>query len=190
MHKIVIFAGPSAIGKSFAAQQLMALFPDRFGRVLVYTTRQQRASEAKVRDRMFVFPEQFDDMVKQGHFAVHKHFAGNRYGYHKDDLVATDKHLVVDLPPSFLPDFLDHANITTIGLQAPANYQPLLDTRMQARGDSREVRDKRQAVIKQDIRDLAALHHVIHQHGKVFVVQDDKTIPDQVIPWLIQQLRL
>jgi guanylate kinase len=188
-HKIVLIVGPSAIGKSFMAQTLMGMFPDLFLRVHVYTTRQKRGSESEVTDRIFVSKDEFKDMVKQQRFCVYKHFAGNWYGYHKNEFESIQKHLIVDLPPFFLPDFLKYKNVIIVGLQAPPYHEAFLNQRMQSRGDSPQVRQARTPFIQRDIQDLAALSALVNKHGKTFQIENNQTIPDTVIPWVIRRLR-
>ena len=190
MTAVLIFLGPSAIGKSFAANTLISMFPDRFARVKVYTTRDKRGSEKQASDRVFVSPEEFERMTHRGDFSINELFAGNRYGIRTDDLMPTDRHLIADAPPQWLPQFLAYKNVVFVGLQAPRDYWDFLDARMQTRGDSREIRNTRRSQIEADMLDLERLAPLINKYGKVFRVQDDRTVPGTVIPWIIENIGL
>ena len=190
MPVILIFVGPSAIGKSFAASTLIDMFPAQFARVKVYTTRQKRQSESSTSDRVFVSAEEFEQMAGHGDFRVNEHFAGNQYGIRKDDLEPVDQHLIVDAPPRWLTQFLPNQNVVIVGLQAPLDFWPLLDGRMKARGDSPNARTIRRSHIETDIQDLERLSTLLNKYGKAFQIKDDRTIHDTVIPWIILKLGL
>jgi guanylate kinase len=185
---ITIFIGPSGIGKSFAIASLVRMFPGQFACVKVYTNRQPRSSESQVIDRAFVSSEEFERMVQANEFVMHEYFGGNRYGYRAIDFESNNKHLILNAPPFFLPKLLQNKEMIVVGLQAPPNYKALLDTRMQARGDSPKARAARQPFIERDIQDINNILPLINKHGGVFLVEDDSTIPDEVIPWLIARL--
>lgn len=190
MPAILIFVGPSAIGKSFAASMLSGMFPDHFARVRVYTTRRKRGSEQHTSDRVFLSAEEFEQMARCGEFSINERFAGNQYGIRKDDLKLTDHYLIADAPPQWLPQFLPYEDAVFIGLQACHDYWTLLDARMKARGDSREIRSTRKSRIETDIQDLERLSPFVNRYGKVFQVKDDRTVPDIVVPWIIKRLGL
>ncbi len=188
MAAVVIFIGPSGIGKSFAASMLINSFPDRFARAKVYTTRRKRSSEDRPGDRIFVSQEQFDHMAQNNDFGLVEHFAGNWYGYRKADLEPADRHLIANAPPAWLPQLLHHSHVVVIGLQAPPDYWVLLDARMEARGDSLQSRNIRKTHIEKDIQDLEKLRPLVNRNGKIFEIKDDNTVPDKVIPWIIKTL--
>lgn len=185
MHRLFLILGPSGIGKSFALNAILASFPDHFDRLNVYTTRPMRASETSVSDRIFVSKEQFERMVSDGQFGAHYHFAGNWYGYRKQDLTPAGKHVITNAPPFTLPLFMQYDNLVPIGLQAPAHYSDFLRIRIEARGDSFSTR---KSFIERDIQDLEAIRHHIDRRGKIFEVKDDSTISTELIPWVTEQL--
>jgi len=146
-------------------------------------------SETERGDRAFVSEEQFEQMVRSGQLRIDEYFAGNRYGYHADDLKPAGRHLITNAPPFFVPKFLGLEGLLVVGLQAPAHYGAFLETRMKARGDSEESRQVRRTFIERDIRDLEALRPQLGSHGKIFEVTDDQTIPAEVIPWIMRRLK-
>ncbi|HSX15880.1 MAG TPA: hypothetical protein VLF40_03765 [Candidatus Saccharimonadales bacterium] len=189
MYSTIVIVGPSAIGKTFAVERLMAVWPELFACVRVHTTRPMRTSETERGDRVFVSDDAFERMVQSGELAIHERFAGNRYGYRADDLKPAGRHLITNAPPFFVPKFLGLEGLLVVGLQAPADYSDLLEARMKVRGDSEESRRVRRAFIERDIQDLEALRPQIAGRGKVFEVTDDQTIPTKVIPWILERLK-
>lgn len=63
--RIVVLAGPSAVGKSTIVQRLRAEIPDLYFSVSM-TTRQPRAGEENGKDYFFVTREEFDAKIADG----------------------------------------------------------------------------------------------------------------------------
>lgn len=190
MPKLLILAGPSAVGKSYTASALVHMFPDKFAYARVHTTRVERQQENRSNERIFISDEVFQTMVQNDEFFAFESFAGYLYGYSKSQLQPRGKHVIVDVSPYLLPEFTAHNTALIIGLQAPEDYTELSEKRMQQRGDSMTIRKARRPFIERDIEALANLRPFIDQHGKFFQIQDNSTVPDQVVPWIIEHLEL
>jgi guanylate kinase len=190
MRKLLVLAGPSAIGKSYTARTLVESFPDDFAYAPVHTTRPRRTVENRAAERIFVSDEVFRRMAQDGAFFAHEAFAGFFYGYSMEHLRPTDKHLVIDISPYLLPGLTQHSDVVFVGMQAPPSFRELSEERMIERGDSDKIRDARHPFIERDIRDLDTLRPLIDQYGKLFYVQDNDTVPSQIIPWVRQTLNL
>ena len=180
-----VFAGPSAVGKTYTADLLMRLYPDKFEQAKVYTTRTPRTNEV-ASDRIFVSSEEFEKLAHAGKFLIHDDFGGNRYGFDRSSLYPGDKHLLVNTWLSPLPQFSSIPHIIIVGMQAPNDWQKILVPRMKSRGDSPETIEKRLQLISKDNSDLQKNMTLVNQHGKLFTIRDDKTIPDEIVPWLEQ----
>lgn len=181
--KTFLFAGPSAIGKTYIADQLMKLYPGKFEQAKLYTTRVPRAGEVAT-DRIFVSSEEFEAKTQAGSFIVHDEFGGNLYGFDHSSLYPVQKHLLVNAWPWLVPQFSELKHTVIVGMQAPENWQTMLVLRMKQRGDSTGTTKKRLKLIVKDVADLEAHKDIIKRHGRFFVIENDRTIPDEILPWI------
>ena len=188
--KLIAFAGPSAIGKTYVADQLVQLHPGLFEQPNLYTTRPQRKGQVST-DRTHVSLNEFNAMVAADMFSINAEFGGNLYGFTHDSLTPKDnKHIVMNIWPWLMPQFtkMDHAVIVV--MKPPENWQTLLTNRMKLRGDSAQTIEKRIPLIQKDLQDLHTALPLISAHDKIFTVVDDTTVHEQIIPWLTQTLNL
>jgi len=188
-YKTVAFAGPSAVGKTYIADQLMQLFPEKFEQAKLHTTRKPRTDE-NATDRIFVTDKEFSEMVEKSSFLFHDTFGGNRYGFTKDSLVPKDKHLLVNIWPWLCEKVSKLPHAVIVGLQAPDNWESLLVQRMKNRGDSEKTIETRKKLISKDVIDLENNKKTVETHGVYFMINDNNTISQQVIPWLDEKLGL
>jgi guanylate kinase len=81
MHKgnLIVFTGPSGVGKGTIAKQLMASTHGLVKSMSV-TTREKRQNEIDGVHYRFVNKEQFDELVKNNELMEWAEFAGNYYG--------------------------------------------------------------------------------------------------------------
>src|SRR5579862_9437674 len=77
--KLVIFSGPSGVGKDTLLDAWMAR-DHRVQRVVAYTTRDIRPLEVDGVDYRFVSRERFRDLISGGAFLEYKEVFGNLYG--------------------------------------------------------------------------------------------------------------
>src|SRR4051794_9494766 len=92
IKRVVVFCGPSGVGKSTILKLLFAKHPDVFkfsiSRIILYhvhhlyadTTRQPRAGEQHGREYYFVSHADFERLLATDQFIEHTTFAGNYYG--------------------------------------------------------------------------------------------------------------
>jgi guanylate kinase len=76
--KLVIFSGPSGVGKDTVLNEWMRQDP-RVRRVVAYTTRSPREGEVDGLDYHFVSDKVFKKLADQGAFLEHKNVYGNFY---------------------------------------------------------------------------------------------------------------
>jgi guanylate kinase len=189
MLTTIIFVGPSAVGKTYIAEQLIKNYPSTFEQAKLYTTRQQRAGEIPT-DRIFVTEEEFESMVQDGGFLTDSEFGGCRYGFTKNSIYPTDKHLLLNAWPwqSIEYSKLDH--VLLVGMQAPINWGKLLRNRMKDRGDSSDSIAKRISLIEKDIKDMENNRSFISKSGKYFTIENNETITVEILPFIIERLGL
>jgi len=82
--KLVIFSGPSGVGKDTLLDRWIAANP-RVRRVVTYTTRDPREGEKNGVDYHFVTVERFNELVREGAFLENKEVHGNLYASPKRD---------------------------------------------------------------------------------------------------------
>ena len=85
--KMVIFSGPSGVGKDTLLDKWIEANP-RVTRVVTYTTRAPRTGETNGIDYNFVTVERFHELVREGAFLEHKEVHGNFYASPKKDTEA------------------------------------------------------------------------------------------------------
>jgi len=188
MKKLFVIAGPSAVGKTYLAEQCLKLYPALFSQVSLYTTRQPRSGEAFV-DRIFVDEAAFLAKKRAGDFFIAERFHDNWYGWESSALKPTAKHLIVNVWPSLLPTFQSMSGFEAIGLSISPDYFGLLEDRMKRRGDSSQKIAERLELIKKDLRDLDQQRELVDKFGKMFEIDGDENIPREVIPWMVGLLQ-
>jgi len=82
--KMVIFSGPSGVGKDTLLDKWIEANP-RVRRVVTYTTRTPREGEQNGVDYNFVTVERFKQLVEEGAFLENKEVHGNFYASPKKD---------------------------------------------------------------------------------------------------------
>lgn len=189
MHQTLVFAGPSAVGKTHVANELLKQFPESFEQAKVYTTRPPRKNE-KLVDRVIVSEDQFSQMITDGDFLIHGVFGDHKYGFTNLSLHPNNKHLLINTWPLLVPEFSKLKNTIIIGIQAPENNIQILTNRMKRRGDSEEVISKRLELITKDAADLKKFASFLKIYGAFFIIEDDDTIQKKIIPWITEKLAL
>lgn len=187
MSKLLVVTGPSGVGKTYLAGQLSRLYPEVFETVKIFSTRKPRTNEKFV-DRIFITKDEFKDKKNKDEFVFSGSFHGNQYGYSRESLIPTSKNLIVNAWPAFIPKFAVLPDVVLLGLTVKNENLSLLQQRMLDRGDSLKQVKERLTLVNRDIKDLHDFNRTIGKYGRVFTVNDDKTIPEVVIPWLEEKL--
>lgn len=189
--KLLVLSGPSGIGKTYLSKLLLTNYPSLFEHAKVYTTRPRRHNDdVTAINRVFVSLEKYTKLEKAGEFIIDELFAGYRYGYKKQDLIPVDKHLLVDISPWALRTLQPNNHTVIIGLLPKNKPQHFLNQRMILRGDIASIRRARMPFIIKDVDDLKTHEKFINQHGKLFEISDNETIPNEVYRWITGQLQL
>ncbi len=184
-----MFAGPSAVGKTFIADELMRRYPGEFEQAKLYTTRLPRDGEIAT-DRIFLSEEEFEKKRKDGDFIVAEEFGGNWYGFTEESITPKGKHLLVNIWPWLAEQFSKLDHVLIIGMMPREDWEQLLVARMKSRGDTPETIEKRKKLIQKDINDLVDQRQYVEKSGKMFSIYDDQAIPEDIIPWIEEKLNL
>jgi len=188
-RKTIIFAGPSAVGKTYIADELVRKHPGVFEQAKLYTTRAKRSAET-ASDRVFVSDTAFDEMIKNDQFIVYETFSGGRYGFTKQSLFPTTKHLLVNAWPWLIEQFSRYDHAIIIAMQAPHNWEKPFTQRMKERGDTTETIKRRLGLIEKDKSDLESNKKFLRTTDFYFTVIDNSTIPKLIIPEIETSLNL
>ncbi len=83
-NKLIVFTGPSAVGKDTVETEVMKYLPLR--KVITTCTRSPRPGEKRGVNRHFVTRARFREMIKQDLLIEHNYFSGNYYGTQWKDM--------------------------------------------------------------------------------------------------------
>lgn len=146
LPNILVFCGPSGIGKSTLIGRLMSDFPGRFGFSVSHTTRAPREGELNGVNYHFIDKARMEEEINQGKFLEHANVHGNLYGTSFASIHAvqdTGKICVLDIDVQGVETvksspFLNQNRIVFVMLVPPS--LEVLEQRLRARKtDSEEV---------------------------------------------------
>lgn len=186
MNRLIVVVGPSAVGKTHLANLLTSRFPRSIAQGQLYTTRQPRPGEIGA-DRLFISPEEFK-LRQADEFFIAEKFHDSWYGYPKSLLDNSDKHLIINAWPALIPRFADIPQALILGMYT--TDVDLLKSRMAERGYNEVQLNERLELIQKDQQDLLAFSSNIDSKGKLFQISGDNIIPEEIVPWLQQELGL
>lgn len=83
-NKLVVFTGPSAVGKDTVEIEVMKYLPLK--KVITTTTRLPRPGEKRGVHRHFVTKQRFREMIKEDLLIEHNFFSGHYYGTQWQDM--------------------------------------------------------------------------------------------------------
>ncbi|MBU1092813.1 hypothetical protein KJ836_04085 [Patescibacteria group bacterium] len=83
-NKLIVFTGPSAVGKDTVEVEVMKYLPLK--KVITTCTRPRRSGEKRGVDRHFVTKEQFRKLIKNDLLIEHNYFSGHYYGTQWKDM--------------------------------------------------------------------------------------------------------
>ncbi len=185
--KFIVFSGPSAVGKSFAAKRLLQLRPDIFKSASLYTTREQRSTPDS--DRISVTKEEFEQLINDDAFIMYDEYVSNLYGYPKSILDTNDRITIINTWPEKVPFFAKRNDTLVVLMQAPDSWEDLLIKRMQKRGDSPEMIHKRTQQIEKDIATINEIKHSLKDSDIFFTVHSATSTEDDLVPKILTQIR-
>lgn len=97
--KLIIFTGPSGVGKGSLMRSLLQRHPELYYSVSV-TTRSPRLGEMNSKDYYFISRSKFEQLVAAGEFLEWAEFAGNYYGTPREEVekqIRSGKSVVLEI---------------------------------------------------------------------------------------------
>ncbi len=97
--KLIIFTGPSGVGKGSLMRSLLQRHPELYYSVSV-TTRSPREGEINGKDYHFISRSKFEQLVAAGEFLEWAEFAGNYYGTPREEVekqIRSGKSVVLEI---------------------------------------------------------------------------------------------
>ncbi len=155
---VLVFCGPSGIGKSTLIGRLMSDFPGRFGFSVSHTTRPSREGELNGVNYHFVDRKKMEQDIAEGKFLEYANVHENLYGTSFAAIQAvqeTGKICVLDIDVQGVENvkkssYLDQGRIVFVMLVPPS--LEVLEQRLRARKtDSEEVIARRLANAKSEL---------------------------------------
>jgi len=136
---IIIFSGPSGVGKSTIINELIKHKKLYFS--VSHTTREKRHNEIEGEDYYFVTNNQFNKLINQDYFIEFEKYGTEFYGTGKDQLIKNDLITVLDVEVNGATKLLrDNSDFVGIFIDIDNNE---LIKRLETRGHDQEFIIKR-----------------------------------------------
>ncbi len=136
---IIIFSGPSGVGKSTIINELINHKELYFS--ISHTTREKRHNEENGVDYFFINEVEFNNLISQNFFIEYERYGTDFYGTGKDQLNSRDVITVLDVEVNGATKLLQE-NDTFIGIFIDIDNDELIE-RLKERGHDKEFINKR-----------------------------------------------
>ena len=153
---IIIFSGPSGVGKSTIINNLSNDFNFYFS--TSHTTRPQRESEIEGKDYYFISEEEFNSMISNDEFLECERYGSYYYGTSKKEL-ERDDFIVLDLEVNGATKLLA-SNDSYIGIFIDIDDNVLIE-RLNERGHDDQFIQERMNLAKEQRQSMANFDYII-----------------------------
>ena len=136
---IIIFSGPSGVGKSTIINELIKHKKLYFS--ISHTTREIRHNEINGVDYHFITTDKFKELITQNYFIEYEKYGTDFYGTGKDQLIKKNIITVLDVEVNGAQKLLKE-NKSFIGIFIDIENNELID-RLKTRGHDSNFIDKR-----------------------------------------------
>ena len=165
-NKLVVFTGPSAVGKDTVEVEVMKYLPLK--KVVTTTTRLPRSDEKRGVHRHFITKDRFRELIKQDALIEHNYFSGNYYGTQWKDMQRPVKDGYVpllDVDPNEA-DNIQKRNPDALVIFLKAESLGVLKKRLMARGGTvDEISDRLQLAKEAMRKEHAFAYSVVNKEG-------------------------
>ena len=136
---IIIFSGPSGVGKSTIINELLNHISLYFS--ISHTTRKKRNNEINGKDYYFISLNEFNKLIEENYFIEYEKYGTDYYGTSKEQLINDHKITVLDLEVNGASKLLEE-NEDFIGIFIDIDDNELIK-RLKDRGHDNEFIKKR-----------------------------------------------
>tara|TARA_B100001123_G_scaffold217477_1_gene245509 strand:+ start:484 stop:1017 length:534 start_codon:yes stop_codon:yes gene_type:complete len=136
---IIIFSGPSGVGKSTIINELLNHISLYFS--ISHTTRKKRNNEINGKDYYFISLNEFNKLIEENYFIEYEKYGIDYYGTSKEQLINDHKITVLDLEVNGASKLLEE-NEDFIGIFIDIDDNELIK-RLKDRGHDNEFIEKR-----------------------------------------------
>ncbi len=165
-NKLVVITGPSAVGKTVLAQELVKWLPLK--KVITTTIRQIRLNEKRGIDYHFISSDRFKDLIDKDLLIEFIEFNGNYYGTQRKDM---RRPILDGLVPMLVIDPSEALNIQKSNPDALVIFlKPesinILKKRLIKRGGSQDIINSRLIAAKSDMsKESVFAYSLINKEG-------------------------
>lgn len=160
--RMVVISGPSGAGKSSICRRLLADPRVRFS--VSATTRPKRPGEVDGRDYIFLSPEQFGELRKQGKFLEQAEVHGNLYGTlaeQMDAAIAAGKIFLLEIDVQGANQLRAQRIPGLFLFIAPPSFEELRQRLVRRATETPEVLERRLQKAEDEYRERVHYDHVI-----------------------------
>jgi len=136
---IIIFSGPSGVGKSTIINELLNHISLYFS--ISHTTRKKRKNEINGKDYYFISLNEFNKLIEENYFIEYEKYGTDYYGTSKEQVINDHKITVLDLEVNGASKLLEE-NEDFIGIFIDIDDNELIK-RLKDRGHDNEFIEKR-----------------------------------------------
>lgn len=137
--KLLVFSGPSGVGKSTTIAELRQRHPDMYFSISA-TTRKMREGDAEGVTYLFKTREQFEDMIRDNAFYEYAQYADNYYGTPKEPVeqrLGQGIDVIMDIDVQGALQIKEQCPDAVLVFIAAPEFS-VIEQRLRGRGDTKE----------------------------------------------------
>lgn len=137
--KLLVFSGPSGVGKSTTIAELRQRHPDMYFSISA-TTRKMREGDAEGVTYLFKTREQFEDMIRDNAFYEYAQYADNYYGTPKEPVeqrLGQGVDVIMDIDVQGALQIKEQCPDAVLVFIAAPKFS-VIEQRLRGRGDTKE----------------------------------------------------
>tara|TARA_B100000427_G_scaffold184273_1_gene153192 strand:+ start:172 stop:705 length:534 start_codon:yes stop_codon:yes gene_type:complete len=154
---IIIFSGPSGVGKSTIINELIKEKDLYFS--ISHTTREKRHNEIEGEDYYFVSKESFEKLISENYFIEYEKYGTDYYGTGNKQLLLSDLTTVLDVEVNGATKLLNENN-DFVGIFIDIEDTELIK-RLNERGHNKEFINKRMKLAAEQRNKIKEFDYIV-----------------------------